>query len=129
MNNLLKPEINADLAHWLNNKTAASNDQVVLLDGFRYTLQKLKHQGTVRITRNGDFHRRFWQSLDRTLKYDLYRKNKKNSVSLYQFYYRVLKEEGFIYQEGISAKLTEKGLQFLYLSQEKQLNILLNKIW
>lgn len=130
MDKLNKAEINTDIVQWLNRKTESSNHKVILLEGFIYMLIKLKRQGTARIDDEGLFHQRFWKSLDRTLNYNLYRSYKKRMpTSLYKFYFTISIQEGFIETTGKSAKITDKGLNFLRKSYYEQLDFLLNKIW
>lgn len=130
MHNLNKAEINLNVVQWLNKKTESSNHRVVLLEGFTYMLIKLKHQKTVRL-HNGFFHQRFWKSLDRTLNYNLYHKQKrKHQLELYRFYYDVLISEQFINVENEKlATVTEKGFEFLKKPYHEQLDLLLSKIW
>lgn len=122
-------EINTDVVHWLNQKTKSSNHRVVLLDGFIFMLTKIKLQGSVRLVKENYFHQRFWKSLDKTLNYNLYRKKKKVTVHLYDFYFAVSVSEGFLLIEDGKAKITNKGFEFLHLSSEEQLSFLLSKIW
>jgi hypothetical protein len=131
MHKLNKTEISADVVKWLNKKTLTSNHRIVLLEGFSYMLIKLKRQGTARIYEEGLFHQRFWRSLDRTLNYNLYTtyKKKRMPVALYQFYFTVSFEEGFIEVKDGLAKVTEKGNGFLKKPYQEQLDFLLNKIW
>jgi hypothetical protein len=131
MSKLYITNINTDLVQWLNKKTVASNHRVVLLDGFSYMLRKLKLQGSVRVTRSGMFHPRFWKSLDRTLNYKLNPKPKKKGfdMALYQFYYNLSVSEGFIVIDSMTAKVTEEGVSFLKKPYQEQLNFLLSKIW
>lgn len=124
-----KPELNAEVVQWLNKKTTSSNNKIVLVEGFCFMLLKIKIQRSVRLVDGDCFHQRFWKSLDRTLNYDLHRKKKGVSVSLYEFYYDVSVSEGFVTLENGRAFITDKGIDFLQQPLEEQLSFLLSKMW
>lgn len=124
-------EINTEFVRWLNSKTDLSNQRVVLVDGFCFILKKIKKQSSVRLSKDGNFHQRFWKSVDRTLNYKLLKskKNNKNLFILYQFSFEVLKKEEFILISDGIAKITDKGKDFLLKEYHEQLDFLLRQIW
>ena len=130
MNVEKKTEINADVIHWLNKKTLATNDRLVLVEGFCFMLRKIKLQETVRVIGKQNLHQRFWKTLDRALNFNLRRnKKQKRIASLYQFYFAIAISENFVYLEDGKAKITESGRHFLLKTADEQLNFLLSHIW
>lgn len=127
----IQAEINTEFVRWLNNKTNLSNHNVVLVDGFCFILKKIQRQGSVRLTKEGYFHPRFWKSVDRTLNFKLLKPQKNNIklVVLYQFCFYIMINEGFISINERKASITVEGTDFLQKQYHDQLDLLLSKIW
>ncbi|WP_100372654.1 hypothetical protein [Bacillus sp. FJAT-45037] len=121
--------VRTELFQWLNEQTDLSTNQVDLVDGFVFMLQKINKHKSIRMVRDRELHPRFWRTHDKTFGYRLMGKKKKDMASLYQFYVDVAYAEWLVMSDGQWLMLTERGKIYLRMSREDQLETLFQHIW
>lgn len=127
----LAMEFDTELMSWLNKRTERSHHDVILVDCFVFMLVKIRKQGNVRLTVDGQFHNRFWKAIDKTYNYQLFhpKKQKQSQVPLFQFYYHVAVKQQLITVDNQQGKISSRGIEFLNQPPPEQLAFLLNHIW
>ncbi|WP_100407162.1 hypothetical protein [Bacillus solitudinis] len=123
-----KVKVSAALFQWLNAQTDLSSNQVDLVDGFVFMLQKINKHRTIRLLSERRLHPRFWRSHNRTFGY-MATKDKIVVSKLYQFYIDVALTEGFLIASTNGMMITERGLEYLHSNREEQLDRLFRYIW
>ncbi|ADC51083.1 hypothetical protein BpOF4_15170 [Alkalihalophilus pseudofirmus OF4] len=122
--------VSTELFQWLNQQTDLTSNQVDLVDGFVFMLQKMNKHGSIRLIGKRKVHPRFWRTHDKTFGYRLMGKKKKTQIALlYQFYVDVAFAEGLVFTEDESIQLTDRGKIYLKMHREDQLETLFQHIW
>ncbi|KYG33147.1 hypothetical protein [Alkalihalobacillus trypoxylicola] len=122
--------VSTSLLKLLNKQTDLNGHQIDLVDGFVFMLKKIKNHQKIRLKTKGQIHPRFWKSHNRAFGYLIKEsEQEKEFQQLYQFYFQVALLEEFLNIEDFFVKITEKGLHYLQLTKEEQLELLFQKIW